>query len=116
MAPSALVAASPWRPRRRGSASVREICLVATAGPAPVLAAGARMTRSGRVYRVEATQEPDRPDRTTGYLHLSAVPPADAPGGPLGRAVPRRRGREPAPQASQDGRGDSHGGPARASA
>ena len=49
------------RPNQAGP-SVREVCLLGVPRP---LAAGERLTWSGRAYRVEATH--------AGYAHLAAV-------------------------------------------
>jgi hypothetical protein len=60
--------------------SVREVRLVASARPSQAWTAGERVTWSGRVYRVEATQDPSGPgadaDDATGYVHLSPLPAA----------------------------------------
>jgi hypothetical protein len=57
---------------------VREVRLVASARPSQGWAAGERVTWSGRVYRVEATQDPGGPgaesDDATGYVFLAPVP------------------------------------------
>ena len=55
--------------RRRTRPSVREICLLGTAGSA--LTPGDRVSQSGRTYRVEVSQVPCA--GAVGYLHLSCV-------------------------------------------
>ena len=71
------------RTRGSASASVREVCLVASARPSQAWAAGERVTWSGRLYRVEATQDPSGPgpdaDGATGYgyVYLSPLPAGD---------------------------------------
>ncbi|MDR3635767.1 MAG: hypothetical protein P4L84_18340 [Isosphaeraceae bacterium] len=59
--------------RRRGiTPSVREICLLGAAGSK--WAPGDRVSRSGRTYRVEATQQPLAGEAgALGYMHLSSL-------------------------------------------
>jgi hypothetical protein len=67
---------SGLRPKRRASVarpSVREVCLVGVASPAPAWASGDRVTVSGRVYRVAATRaRGDEPGDAPRYVHLTA--------------------------------------------
>jgi hypothetical protein len=61
------------RKKGTGSPSIREVCLVGVETPAP--AAGARLTWSGRTYRVEATQLHAHVEtgEALRYVHLSAL-------------------------------------------
>jgi hypothetical protein len=61
--------------RRAARPSVREVCLLGVARPGPGWGTGARVTLSGRVYRVEATGAcSGRQDEATcHYVHLGAV-------------------------------------------
>jgi hypothetical protein len=56
------------RARSRLRPSVREVCLIGVDRPSRTWEQGERVTWSGRVYRVEATQA------GAGYVHLATEP------------------------------------------
>ena len=60
--------------RRAARPSVREVCLLGMARPGPGWGTGARVTLSGRAYRVEATRaRSGSEDGGACYVHLGAV-------------------------------------------
>lgn len=63
------------RPGRRvARPSVREVRLLGGSRPGPGCEPGARLTLSGRSYRVAATQ-PHSDDGSPGYVHLEVEEP-----------------------------------------
>ena len=58
---------------RRAGPSVREVCLLSPARPAPAWATGAEVELSGRLYRVEAAG-PAADGDAPRYVHLAPRP------------------------------------------